>query len=147
MDINDLKKPFPAKSISWRVGRKTKKGDKAVPFAYIDARDVMDRLDEVCGMEGWQCRYPFHNCCEISVKVGDEWIVKANMAGDTQIEAVKGGASDAFKRAAVLWGIGSYLYKLPNTWWPVGQFGFEKEVIVTLTGKLDAWQKKYFEDK
>ena len=32
------------------------------------------------------------------------------------IEAEKGQASDSFKRSAVLWGIGRYLYYLPNTW-------------------------------
>lgn len=40
----------------------------------------------------------------------------SNGAGETQVEGEKGKFSDAFKRAAVLWGVGRYLYYLPNTW-------------------------------
>jgi hypothetical protein len=34
------------------------------------------------------------------------------------VEADKGGISDAFKRAAVKWGIGRYLYDLKSPWVP-----------------------------
>jgi hypothetical protein len=155
MNLEDLKAPFPVDGIHWRVGRKSKAKDKAVPFAYLDARDVMERLDAVCGMGGWQCRYPFAGCCEIGIKVSSvmvtdgipadsEWVWKANAAGQTGIEAEKGQASDAFKRAAVLWGIGAYLYNVPNTWVPVGEYGFERDIIRDLTARLAAWQTAYF---
>ena len=36
-------------------------------------------------------------------------------ADNTVIERVKGGLSNAMKRAGVQWGIGRYLYKLPTT--------------------------------
>lgn len=88
-------------------------------LAYIDARDVMERLDAVCGPGGWQCSYPHANgktVCSIGIKVGDEWIWKANGAGDTDFEAEKGALSDAFKRAAVMWGIGRYLYDVASPW-------------------------------
>jgi len=32
------------------------------------------------------------------------------------MEAIKGGASSALKRAAAVWGIGRYLYYLPVVW-------------------------------
>ena len=35
------------------------------------------------------------------------------------MEAEKGRISDAFKRAAVHWGVGRYLYNLPNVWVPL----------------------------
>jgi len=146
MNLEDLKKPFTASQINWRVGRKTKAGDKAIPFAYLTARDVMDRLDDVCGL-GWQDEYPFHGCCKIGIKVSEEWIWRANMADDTAIEAVKGGASDAFKRAAVLFGIGRYLYDVPNIWVPVGQYGFEDAVINDLNRRYDSWVENYFKKK
>ena len=124
MNLDDLKKPFPEDRIHWRVGstnkRNKKESDplKGIPLAYIDARDVMERLDAVCGAENWQCRYPYQGCCEIGIWIVDidEWVWKANGAGVTDVEAEKGQYSDAFKRAAVLWGIGQYLYDLPNTW-------------------------------
>jgi len=135
MNLNDLCKPFPVGAIHWRIGSTNVKkirresGDqsaratKGIPLAYIDARDAYNRLDDVCGMEGWQDRYPFEGCCEIGIKIGGEWIWKANGAGATDIEGVKGQYSDAFKRAAVLWGIGRYLYDIPNTWVDLKEWG------------------------
>jgi len=116
MNLDDLKKPFDPALISWRVGATTKDKDKGIALAYIDARDVMERLDEVCGIDMWQCRYPFKGCCEIGIYSEDEWVWKSNGAGETQVEADKGQYSDAFKRAAVMWGVGRYLYDVQNTW-------------------------------
>ena len=114
-----LKEPFEPDRISWRVGSTTKDKSKGMALAYIDARDVMQRLDDVCGPENWQCDYPHaaaKTVCRIGIKVGGEWVWKANGAGDTDIESEKGALSDAFKRAAVLWGIGQYLYDLDSPW-------------------------------
>ena len=130
-DFAALSAPFPPDSVSWRVGTSNKKkrqketGDnfakatKGIALAYIDARDVMERLDEVCGPGGWQCKYSHANgktVCDIGVKVGDEWVWKADGAGDSDIEAEKGALSDAFKRAAVRWGVGRYLYAVSSPW-------------------------------
>lgn len=147
MDLAKLKEPFTASQINWRIGRKSKDKKTAIPFAYLTARDVMDRLDEVCGLDGWQAEYPFHGCCRIGVRISEsppEWIWRSNMADDTAIEAVKGGASDSFKRAAVLFGVGRYLYDLPNRYFPVGQYGFETEVIADLNKRYTDWIKRYF---
>lgn len=114
-----LKEPFPATCISWRVGSTTKDKKKGMALAYIDARDVMQRLDDVCGPENWQCDYPHaaqKTVCRIGIRIKDEWVWKANGAGDTDIESEKGALSDAFKRAAVLWGIGQYLYDIEAPW-------------------------------
>ncbi len=119
VDFAKLRAPFPPERVSWRVGSTNKEKTKGMALAYIDARDVMDRLDEVCGPAGWQCRYPHANgktVCEIGVKIGDEWIWKADGAGDTDYEAEKGALSDAFKRAAVRLGIGRYLYDVDSPW-------------------------------
>ena len=125
MNLADLYAPFPPDLVSWRVGSMNKDKSKGMALAYIDARDVMRRLDDVCGPGGWQARYPHANgktICEIGIKVDGEWIWKANGAGDTDIEAEKGAISDAFKRAAVMWGVGRYLYDLPSPWVAVNQF-------------------------
>jgi hypothetical protein len=111
LDLKALAAEFPKEAISWRA--QTVSNGAALALAYIDARDVMERLDAVCGAGGWQARYPHANgktCCEIGIKINDEWIWKANGAGDSDVEAEKGAFSDAFKRAAVMWGIGRYLY-------------------------------------
>lgn len=114
-----LKAEFPREAISWRAQSLNKEGTSAMALAYIDARDVMQRLDEVCGPAGWQCRYPHAGAktvCEIGILHNGEWIWKADGAGDSDIEAEKGALSDAFKRSAVRWGIGRYLYDLKSPW-------------------------------
>jgi hypothetical protein len=117
--FEQLAKPFPVDRVSWRIGATNGEKTKGMALAYIDARDVMDRLDEVCGPAGWQDRYPHANgrtVCDIGIKVAGEWIWKADGAGDTDVEAEKGALSDAFKRAAVRWGIGRYLYTVDSPW-------------------------------
>ena len=111
-----LKAPFPADKLSWRIGQKNKDKTKAMMLVYIDSRDVQDRLDEVCGLN-WSDRYSEVRgrlVCSITIN----GITRTDGAGDTDFEAEKGGLSDAFKRAAVKWGVGRYLYdaKNYNTW-------------------------------
>lgn len=117
--FDQLAAPFDPARISWRVGPTNKDKTKGMALAYIDARDVMARLDEACGPGGWQNDYPHANgktVCRIGIKVGDEWIWKADGAGDSEMEAEKGALSDSFKRAAVRWGIGRYLYDVASPW-------------------------------
>lgn len=119
--FDKLRAEFPRDAISWRAQSMKADGSAAMALAYIDARDVMNRLDDVCGPDGWQDRYEFHGSrtvCYLSITPngGIDWITKADGAGDTDVEAEKGGISDAFKRAAVKWGIGRYLYDLPAPW-------------------------------
>ena len=105
-----LKRPF--KNVKWRKGYKNGKD-----LVYIDARDVMDRLDTVFGIDGWQTKYEYlggRMICNLSVRFDLEWVTKSDGAGDSNIEGEKGGISDSLKRAAVLLGIGRYLYN-PNS--------------------------------
>lgn len=99
-------------------------GNRALAMAYIDARVVLDRLDEVLGPDGWQDEYtvlPDGNVtCRLSVWCGDGWLVKMDVGGPSEQpdggDRMKAAFSDALKRAAVKWGIGRYLYRLPNQW-------------------------------
>lgn len=125
-DFDKLKAPFPADWIEWRVGSTNRDKTKGMALAYIDARSVMDRLDDVCGAAGWQCKYSHANgktVCDIGILCETTWVWKADGAGDTDFEAEKGALSDAFKRAAVRWGIGRYLYDLKAPWVAIEAFG------------------------
>lgn len=122
MDLKELAEPFPVEDVKWRVGSATwyDKGPKVTLLAYIDARDIMDRLDEVCGPENWRVRYTYEGggvMCHLSIlSDAGEWIEKSDGAEQTDIEKFKGGISDALKRAGNTWGIGRYLYGLGKTW-------------------------------
>ena len=121
-----LKNPFDPKVVHWRVGATNAKKNNGVPtkgiaLAYVNARDVMKRLDDVCG-DNWQVEYPFAGCCRIGIKIDNEWLWRSNGAGETDVEGEKGQFSDAFKRAAVLWGVARYLYYLDNIWCDVDKY-------------------------
>lgn len=129
-----LKAPFSAKDIQWRVGKKTKDGNKGIVLAYVDARAIQERLDEV--FDTWSPKYSPIDMGEIEVSergttktkhvkgflctitgVKDGVIFTREDGGDcTDFEPFKGGLSSAFKRAGACLGIGRYLYDLGETW-------------------------------
>ena len=138
VDFDALSAPFPPQDVDWRLGKTVADKGCGLALAYIDARAAMDRLDAVCGPGGWQNKYSHAQgtvVCEIGIKIGDEWVWKADGAGATQVEAEKGSLSDAFKRSAVRWGIGRYLYDLKNTWVQIEPQGRSFKI------KEDQWEK------
>lgn len=118
MNLKLLSEPFPEQDIEWRVQDCGEKNGKiwARVLAYVTNRAIMERLDDVVGIESWKNEYlpgPSGGVvCGISIKIGSEWITKWDGAENSNIEGVKGGLSNSMKRAAVQWGIGRYLYKL-----------------------------------
>lgn len=124
-----LAAPFDPFDIEWRIQKAGETNGKkwAMVLAYVTNRAIMERLDEVFGIAGWQNEYqPMPDggiICGIKAKmeIGTlekpawEWIVKYDGADKTNIEATKGGLSNAMKRAGVQWGIGRYLYRLDTT--------------------------------
>ena len=127
--VSQLKAPFPESRLKWR---KSGGGD----VVYVDARDYMNRLDEVCM---WQDEYEVLDAgtviCRLGIKIGGEWIWRSDGAGQTNIEGEKGGFTDAFKRACVKFGLGRYLYylsassdhKLPSWATPEGYAKIQEE--------------------
>lgn len=110
-----LKRPFSPDRIKWRAANF--RGSKSHALLYIDARDVMDRLDEVVGPTGWTTDYANQeekSCqCTLGVRYLDrdsDWTYKADVGTPSTFEGVKGMYSDALKRAAVQHGIARYLY-------------------------------------
>ncbi len=86
---------------------------------YITARTAMNRLDSVLGPENWWDEYvPGENSvlCRLTVRLPDgTTLTKADAGGyagmPDQGDDDKSGFSDAFKRAAVKFGVGRYLYR------------------------------------
>ena len=129
MELEKLKDPFAAEDIEWRVGQAGANNGKpwAKVLAYLTSRAIMDRLDAVVGPERWCNKFypgPVGGVmCGIAIRIGEEWVWKYDgadnpkeMSDGGNPMAVKGGYSNALKRAAVQWGIGRYLYDLPGDW-------------------------------
>src|SRR5262249_30021593 len=69
--------------------------------------------------------------CKLRLKIGDEWVTKMDVGSPSEQpdggDRLKAAFSDALKRAAVKFGIGRYLYRLPQTW---GDYDPQKKQIV-----------------
>ena len=116
-----LTDPFPADDVEWKPGATTRDKKKGLAMAYITARAVQERLDEVFGPGNWKNEFRAGPdggvICRIYFKNEDgEWVWREDGADNTDVEAVKGGLSNAMKRAGAALGIGRYLYKLPQQW-------------------------------
>lgn len=109
MNFKKLKEEMEFK---WRVQNSGEFNTTLV--AYIDARDVEDRLDAVCGPDKWQNKFTnvgTQRICSIGINVeSDKWVWKEDGGTESNIEKDKGLLSDCFKRSAVKWGIGRFLY-------------------------------------
>lgn len=123
---------FAPADIEFRIGQSGKKEDGSIwakAFAYITNRAIQDRLDDVVGPGNWKNEYREWTTgtpgvlCGLSLKIDGEWVTKWDGAEQTDMEAMKGGLSNAMKRAAVQWGVGRYLYDLPEGWAKVSPQG------------------------
>jgi len=146
-----LAEPFPASHVEWRIQHANKEKTRGLAVPYIQSRAIQSRLDQAVGPYNWKAEYkPWHGITVNSKEDGQkhiasqlcglaiyceergEWIQKWDGAENTDIEPVKGGISDSFKRAAVLWGIGRYLYGLDAAWVEIEQRG--KSYAITDNG-------------
>lgn len=117
-----LTAPFEPAEVKWKP--QAVSGNRALAIAFVDARVIMDRLDDAAGVFGWQDRYeilPDGNVvCTLSLRMAGEWITKQDVGGESEQpdegDRRKAAFSDALKRTAVKFGIGRYLYRLPHQW-------------------------------
>lgn len=147
-DLARLRDPFAPADIEWRVQTAGEKNGKpwARVLAYVTNRAIMERLDDAVGPENWQNAFregPAGGVvCGISVRVPRadgtaDWVTKWDGAENSDVEPVKGGLSNAMKRAAVQWGIGRYLYDLEEGWAQVHDGG--RFSAKTRDGKWFKW--------
>ncbi len=152
-----LAAPFAAKDVEWRVQNTNKEHTRGMAVPYIDSRAIQNRLDAVVGIYNWKPEYrPWHQVekadkdrqqraanasqlCGLSIYCAErqEWIQKWDAAENSDIEPVKGGISDSFKRAAVLWNVGRYLYDLEPVWVDVEPRGRSYAIKPSEYARLD----------
>lgn len=181
--ISRLSEPFHPDELKWRVGASN------MFMAYIDARQVVERLNYVVGAENWHDHYSPIEFSDTQVrettdlsKVKEEvekrnlkisdvfWtnrtgdvtglknksfatfaynnivyggisceltvldVTKQDVGTVSMADQMKGAHSDALKRAAVKFGIGSYLYDLKNL-----KGGYAERGVVLESPELPDW--------
>lgn len=121
-------RPLKAEEVEVRVGTCSEKG--ATLLLYKDARCDMRILDETFGPFGWSSSFEEVRgelFCTIEIKGPDGlWVSKQSNGSPSNMEAEKGRASDAFKRAGFMWGIGRELYSAPFIFVPASKCEIKK---------------------
>ena len=126
MKLSDIQKrlqaPFPAHMVSWKPGALTRDKTRAMMMAFVDARAVMDRLDNTCP-DDWSfdaVEVPGAKAPTVRGTLTILGVSRTDFGeGDPTTDAgnsYKAASSDALKRCAVHFGIGRYLYDLPRQW-------------------------------
>ncbi|MED1637939.1 Rad52/Rad22 family DNA repair protein [Bacillus thuringiensis] len=119
--MESLQAEFPFEQLGWKVTNTFESQGRFFAYVapFVDARAIQDRFDEVFGIDNWQVSYEKWGekatKCTISVFLNERWISKEDGSEESDYSSVKGGFSNSLKRAAVLWGVGRYLYNIKPT--------------------------------
>lgn len=148
--VQALREPIP---YQWRVQSKTKTG-KLMCSAYVDARDVMNRLDEVCVWEVSYAHVADTIMATLKIHAYDGTFcrsdfgqrIETNTEDQMYDQAIKSASSDAFKRAAVAFGLGRFLYDMDMVFVEGDQYGrpidYQGNPIWDLTKHINTMQGK-----
>lgn len=136
--------------IECRISDINKQGYGLNLLLYKTARTDAALLDETYGPERWQNDFKILDgklYGGIGIKFNEEWIWRWDCGTESNMEAEKGQASDAFKRAGFKWGLGAELYTSPKIYIPK-----EKCNINDYNGKLRCYdtfsvEKILYDDK
>ena len=123
--LSRLNVATPKDEIKYRPGSTFNWAEKkyARMLAYVDARYIQDKLDEIVGI--CNCSNEFHRdekgilYCTITIKfMREDGVVdsvsKTDVGTESNVEQQKGEVSDSFKRCAVHFGLARDLYNLPD---------------------------------
>lgn len=121
-----LEAPFDLAAVDFKP--QVVKGNSGLVATYVDARAVAERLDTVFPLAWESSEVVVEStpdklavCCTITLILPDGQKVSRSDVGvsdngEREADRHKSAWSDAFKRAAVKFGVGRYLYDLGKTW-------------------------------
>ena len=108
-----------ADEIECRIAQISKSGKGLSLLLYKTARTDANILDETVGPENWENDFKLVDGVlygGIGINYGGKMVWKWDAGVESNTEAEKGRASDAFKRAGFKHGIGRELYTAPFIW-------------------------------
>jgi len=145
--LAELSAPFTMIGLDGRIYPDLKWRPVGADFcgAYIDARQAINRLNEVLGIEGWSNQLIETSSsgliCELSLIIEGVQITKSNVGTKSNKDPEKGQASSAIKRAASVFGVGAYIYEMAPVKVPKkgGNFVTEKGEPLDSPDKLSSY--------
>jgi hypothetical protein len=128
-----LCKPFAPSLIELKPGAITGDKSRALAMPFVDSRAYQTRLDRVVGPAGWSVEYrPLSDravLCRLTILgVTREDVGECNASDEN---AATSAVAQSFKRACSAFGLGRYLYSLPQIW---AQYDEKKRQIVDVSG-------------
>lgn len=136
--LDKLSAPFSADSVSIKIQTKPNSNGNSLCVAYIDARDVMQRLDDIAA-GNWSDDYRTAPSGGLECALTIFGVTRRDVGStDNENEPEKSAYSDAFKRAAVKFGVGRFLYFLPSLYAKVKDMG---KYIVFESGEEERLRK------
>ena len=127
--LAELALPFDPEAVEFKAGATTQDKARALALAYVDARTYQGRLDTVA--PDWRNEYIREYAgdrvivtCALTVAgvtrqaIGECLQASARHDGSTVIEdnAATTAEAQAFKRSCAAFGLGRYLYSVPQIW-------------------------------
>ncbi len=127
--LAELVQPFDPEAVEFKAGATTQDKARALALAYVDSRVYQARLDAVA--PDWRNEYTREYAgdrvivtCALTVAgvtrqaIGESLQASARHDGSTVIEenAATSAEAQAFKRACSAFGLGRYLYSVPQVW-------------------------------
>jgi hypothetical protein len=150
--ISQLSAPFPFEEVEVKIQVTNSDKKSGMVVFYLNRQAIQNRLDEVLGHLNWKNQYiawqEKAQLCGIAIfnEERNEWVGKFDGAECSDIEPIKGGLSDSFKRAAGMWGIGRYLSKIDGIWVEIEPRGkshiVKKNQMPTLKATYEAAVKR-----
>jgi hypothetical protein len=133
--FTQLAEPFDPAEIKWRVTHTTRDGSRGAVIAYADPRAYTDRLNQLFTPTGWTRIYEVSTVLAVTRMKKDKLIQTGKVlvtctltiiglgchtgSGEDwadQKNAMTTAEAQAFKRAAVCYGLGRYLYNFAEMW-------------------------------
>ena len=123
--LEAMAEPFSVMSVEWKPGATTQDKTRALALAYVESRAYITRLNELADGD-WSDEYQVFTLsdrvaviCRLTIygvtRTGDgEALLKYGDSADEN--ALTSASAQAFKRACVKFGLGAYLYDLPQVW-------------------------------
>jgi hypothetical protein len=114
--LAELAKPFDPAVVEFKPGAVARNEARALALAYVDSREYMRRLDDADPT--WSDAYEVLGATTVVCRLTVNGVTRTDLGHKAEVEdnRLTAAAAQAFKRACTKFGLGRYLYGLPQVW-------------------------------